>query len=220
MIISGYDTKLSRVSSDDIELVRHWRNSDVVRAFMEKQEYITPEMQRQWFLSIDNEKNNYYIIYDRNVKIGLIYGAMIDWDKRETTNGGIFIGNPDYWETSIPITATFLLMDISFILGLERTFIKIIKTNTRAIKFNTSIGFELLHDQEGIYNQKYVLTRDSYEKNTRKLREKLWKIFSDKITITITDPDHIVSKMALREYEQQPEEIKRRVEIRIVSNHL
>ncbi len=60
MIIKGFAVTLSRLTIDDIELVRQWRNSETVRQFMEFREEITPEMQIKWFKSIDNEINNYY----------------------------------------------------------------------------------------------------------------------------------------------------------------
>lgn len=219
MIIKGYGTKLSRLTHNDIEMVRNWRNSETVRPFMEFQEHITTEMQEKWFASIDNEAHNYYIIFDGDEKIGLIYGSYINWVKKETSNGGIFISNPEYWQTAIPLTATFLLMDISFMLGLERTFIKVLKTNKNAIQFNNNVGYEILEGQENILNQKYVLTQETYEKKTKNIREKLKKIYTDKIEIIINNPTHVVSKMALESYKTQPEEIKNRVSLSIDINY-
>lgn len=182
---------------------------------MEYREEITPEMQLKWFESIDNESNNYYIIREGSQKIGLIYGANIDWEKMETGNGGIFIANEEYWNTNIPIASTLLLMEISFMLGLKRTFIKVMRDNQKAIEFNQGFGYQLLDGQEGIINQKYVLTPDSYKKSTQKLREILEKLYSNKIEIIIQDAHSRVSALAIDEYKKRYHEVKDRVKMYI-----
>jgi UDP-4-amino-4,6-dideoxy-N-acetyl-beta-L-altrosamine N-acetyltransferase len=219
MIISGYSVVLSRLTIADIETVRKWRNSDLIRQFMEFREEITEEMQQKWFHSIDNINNNYYIIHDGENKIGLIYGAEIDWTAGITHNGGIFIAEDEYWNTYFPLSATLLLMEISFILGLKQVYVKILKDNYKAIQFNTNIGFKILPDQEKENNQKYVLTLESYEEKTLKLRQLLKKVYTDKITIIINHPDDHVSKKAIEDYKIQPEHIKNRVEFIINENY-
>ncbi len=213
MIIKGYAVTLSRLTVADIEQVRQWRNSEKVRQFMEFREEITSEMQEKWFASIDNEFNNYYIIHDGETKIGLIYGAEIDWDKGITQNGGIFIYDESYWNTYFPLSATLLLMEISFILGMKEAYIKVLHDNEKAIQFNTNIGFVKLPGQEGILNQRYVLTKESYDLKTEKLRQLIEKVYSDSISVIITQPEHIVSKRAIEEYKLQSEKVKQRVKL-------
>jgi UDP-4-amino-4,6-dideoxy-N-acetyl-beta-L-altrosamine N-acetyltransferase len=218
MIIKGFAVTLSRLTIDDIELVRQWRNSETVRQFMEFREEITPEMQIKWFKSIDNEINNYYIIHDGNKKIGLIYGAEIDWEKGITGNGGIFISDESYWNTYFPLSATLLLMEISFILGMKAAYIKVLRDNEKAIQFNTNIGFELMENQNDVVNQQYILTKKSYDLKTEKIRQLIEKVYSNAITIIINDPTHIVSKRALRDYENQSSEVKKRVTMIVDQN--
>ncbi len=213
MIIKGFAVTLSRLTIDDIELVRQWRNSETVRQFMEFREEITPEMQIKWFKSIDNEINNYYIIHDGNKKIGLIYGAEIDWEKGITGNGGIFISDESYWNTYFPLSATLLLLEISFLLGMNVSYIKVLKTNEKAVQFNTNIGFVKLPNQDHIINQRYVLTKASYDNKTEKLRQLIEKVYSNTITIIINDKNHIVSKKAIEEYSRQTDMVKNRVKM-------
>lgn len=171
---------------EDIELVRRHRNSDPIRNTMEYREEITPAMQEKWFHSINNLQNNYFVIVHKGEKIGLISGAGIDWQKKETANGGIFIWDPSSLKTSIPLRASLLLTDLSFILGLERTYIKVLKDNDTAISYNTGMGYELLPGQENITNQTYVLTAASYREKTQKLRKVLHGE-NEKIDVCITD---------------------------------
>ena len=175
MIIKGYGIELKRLTIHDIELVRLHRNSDAINQFMEYRQHITPQMQLNWFHSINNKQNNYFIITCGADKIGLINGAQIDWEKKETANGGIFIWNQEYIKTTIPICASFLLTDVSFILGLKKTYIKVLRDNDLAISYNKDMGYELLPGQENILNQQYVLTEENYNAKTQKLREMLIK---------------------------------------------
>ncbi|MGB3591798.1 MAG: hypothetical protein WBA16_08975 [Nonlabens sp.] len=176
MQIDGYRIILKRLSIDDIELVRYWRNSDLINQFMEHREYINSVDQIEWFESIDNTTNNFFVIYIEDKKIGLIYGADIDWELQQTGNAGIFIWATSYWETSIPLRASILLTDTSLLLGLKKTYIKILRSNGPAIHYNTQLGYSLLPDQEDIVNQNYVLTAPAYRKARMDLQKMLPEI--------------------------------------------
>ena len=213
MIISGYDIELARLRHGDIELVRNWRNSAHINRFMEYREYITPEMQKKWFRSIDNIHNNYFIIITKGEKIGLINGSQIDWQKKETLNGGIFIWKDEYWDTLIPLFSSILLTDISFLIGLERTFIKILRNNPKAIQFNKQLGYEILDGQQEFENQQYVLTKENYYKKTEKVRKALDKLSSQKYSIRITDKENESSKWIIEQYERSSEENKKLIKL-------
>ena len=73
-----YGITLTRLREDDIELVRKWRNSPGIQQYMEYREFITEEMQKKWFESINNLQNFYFIIEYENKKIGLINTSNID----------------------------------------------------------------------------------------------------------------------------------------------
>src|SRR5688500_15436764 len=139
--VTGYGIKLKRLSIEDIELVRYWRNSDTIRKFMEYREEITPEMQLKWFKSIDNHNNFFFLISVNHSYIGLINGANTDWDEGITHSGGIFIWDEKFWATEIPFNTSVLLSDISFVFGLKKIKAKILSDNTRSIDFNQKLGF-------------------------------------------------------------------------------
>lgn len=216
MTISGYDIELIRLTHDDIELVRNWRNSAHIKRFMEYREHITPEMQEKWFHSIDNIHNNYFIIITKGEKIGLINGSQIDWEKKETRNGGIFIWNLAYWNTLIPLFSSILLTDISFILGLEYTYIKILRNNEKAIQFNKQLGYEILNDQENLENQQYVLTREHYFEKTQRLRKTLQRLSTENYQITITDENNPLSKFYIDKLKQLSEDDKKQFQLTIL----
>ena len=193
MIISGYNIKLHRLKTeDDIELLRKWRNTTHINQFMEFREIITKEQQSVWFQSINNINNNYMIIEYEGKKIGLINGAGIDWDKKTTASGGIFIWDESYWMTKAPISASILMTDMSSIYGLEKTYIKILKDNKNAIEFNKYLGYEILIDQKKSTNQHYVLQQNKYELRRKKIFKTLLpEFYLNKVNITFDLDDKV-----------------------------
>ncbi|MFI5202922.1 MAG: GNAT family N-acetyltransferase [Flavobacteriales bacterium] len=173
--VTGYGIKLKRLSIEDIELVRYWRNSESIRKFMEYREEITPEMQLKWFTSIDNQSNFFFLISVDHKYIGLINGANTDWNEGITNSGGIFIWDEKFWATEIPFNTSVLLSDISFVFGLKKIKAKILSDNLRSIDFNKKLGFVKLPEQENLYNQLYELTPDNFRNATKPIREILEK---------------------------------------------
>lgn len=81
IIIRDYGVELHQLTEDKIELVRNWRNSDKISRYMEYREYITIEMQKQWFTKINQSDNQFYfIIMVDGKEIGLINIKNVDWD--------------------------------------------------------------------------------------------------------------------------------------------
>ncbi len=205
MIVKGYGIELERLQKGDLELVRNWRNADHVKRYMEFRETITPEMQEKWFSSIDTIYHNYFIILVNKEKIGLIYGSNIDWEKNETGNGGIFIWDINYQKTTIPLRASLLLTDLSFLLGFERTFAKVLKDNVQAISYNLNLGYELMPGQENNYNQQYLLQKENYFTKTEKLRRTLKKGSPEPVSVMITDRTHPASAQMIKRYSELTE---------------
>lgn len=191
MILEGYNIRLIRLTKDDIELVRYWRNSESIRKFMNYREIITKEMQEQWFTSVDNIYNNYMIIEYKNEKIGLINGAEINWEEKVTGNGGIFLWNLNYTEAAL--CASLLLTDASFILGFKETYIKNLKTNLKAIEYNLSLGYKQLPDDDDVF-YKFVLTEDNYKMKTDKLKKALFTSEEQFLRFHFNDMSHPVTK--------------------------
>jgi UDP-4-amino-4,6-dideoxy-N-acetyl-beta-L-altrosamine N-acetyltransferase len=169
MRLAKYGITLSRLGENDIELIRQWRNSPQINQFMEYRGNITPEMQREWFRSVDNFNNFYFIIEYQGKKIGLINSSLIEWDT-VSSEGGIFLWDEQYYETFVPVWASLCLLETSyFVLGAGRSVIKTLKDNERAKKLNIHLGYELMEGQEEVYNQSYLLTRESFTRHAHKL---------------------------------------------------
>ena len=177
MKLVRYGLTLKRLTEDDLELLRGWRNSDKVNRYMEYREYITPEMQKEWFNSINNPDNFYYIIIYNGEKIGMINEKGFDRSGSKTSESGLFLASEKYKNSFVPVFASLILLEISFFfLGGKDSYIRILKDNISSISYNTRLGYRLCENQEDIENQKYVLTRESFIQNTLKVRRAALKV--------------------------------------------
>jgi len=164
MILEKYGVILKRLTHDKIEMVRNWRNDPKISKYMEFREYITPEMQEEWFQRINNDNNFFFIIEHAGKEIGLVNAKDIDYEQK-TVEGGIFIYDDDYLNSDIPFRASLCSSDFAFeTLNLERVIIHVLSDNKRAIKYNLMLGFERQPNQENIHNQLYFMTKENYLK--------------------------------------------------------
>jgi RimJ/RimL family protein N-acetyltransferase len=172
LTLQQYGVTLQRLTEEDIELVRYWRNQADIANYMEYRNYITEEAQKIWFKKINNSRNYYFIIIYEEKKIGLInvkeYNPTAGYGE-----GGIFIWNKDYIETPAAVYATLCLLNFIFIeldiANISRA--RILRNNPRAIYYNKLIGYKLLPGQEDVENQLYELTREDYLKFGSKLNK-------------------------------------------------
>lgn len=215
MIVEAYGIKLKRLTEEELELVRTHRNSEAIRNTMEYRETITREMQQKWFHSIDNEHNNYMLIYVDERAIGLISGTHIDWKNGITGNGGIFIWEQEFIETVYPARAAVLMTDIGFYLGMKKNYVKILSDNLKSISFNASLGYELLPGQNEIYNRQYELTSEKYFPSIQKLRSILG--VDGIIHITLDDAAHPASTRIAETFKNVSEETKQKMSLTIIS---
>ncbi len=163
-----YGITLSRITIDDIELIRQWRNDPIVSCHMIYRDHITPEQQIKWFHSINNNQNSYYLIIYKNEKIGLINNKNIE-TKDSSSEAGIFIWNDTY--DFAPLLASVLLCEIGFyIMKGGDSFAKVLKKNTRAIEYNTIIGYDVIENKPKSKQIKIKLTKENFRNRTEKLR--------------------------------------------------
>jgi len=169
MELNSYGIRLKRLAYEDIEMLRLWRNSEFVNQYMEFRGHITIEMQKKWFSNLDSDKDFYFVIYSNDYPIGLTeIKNIIDG----VGNLGIFIA--DEVSLKIPMLTykvIFTIIDFSlYKLNLVKIKASILKNNIRAIRFNESLGFKLLDDQEEIKNKIYELDEKTYDQRSKKIK--------------------------------------------------
>lgn len=141
--ISKYGVTFRRLSLDTLEMLRQWRNSDEVRLYMQYQKIISPEEQLQWFDTINNDRNYYFVAYTNEEPFGLYNVKDID-PSTKSGEAGVFLKNSTFWEGDIALRGSFLLADICFhTLGLEQLTATVLKDNKKAVTYNKQLGFKI-----------------------------------------------------------------------------
>src|SRR5215469_8031030 len=104
--IEKYGLTLIRLKEEHLEMVRKWRNSDYVRNKMIFREYITPEMQLEWFRKINNDSNYYFIVEYQNKQVGLVNIKDIADGVGES---GFFLAKQVYEDTEITAIQSIIM---------------------------------------------------------------------------------------------------------------
>jgi len=174
--IEKYGVILQRLTKEDIELVRNWRNDPKISKHMSFRSYITSEMQEAWFESINSSGVDFYFIIQHGEdKVGLANIKNVSWSDK-TGESGIFIYDDSYSNSLFPFRSSSALLDFAFYeLELNALVCHILKNNYRAIRYNQKFGFTIGCGQSEIQNQKYILTKQSYETNMIFVRQFLLK---------------------------------------------
>lgn len=170
MIAEQYGIKYKRITQQDIETLRYWRNQPFIRETMQFREYITPAMQRAWFDKINNKFNFYFIIEHENKKIGLINCKDAEPDSN-IAEGGIFIWDKSYWGTPIPALASLTMLQAVFDVFKtgEASVATVACTNKVALDFNLMLGYEIKEKTSDGNYYKLYLSKDKYNDYCRKL---------------------------------------------------
>ncbi len=171
MILDFFGIQLQRISQDDIEMLRIWRNDSKIVSHMFFTEYITPEMQMQWFHSL-KVCDFYFLIMYKNQAIGLINLSQENLEEK-SAYAGLFIYEEKYLGSPIPILASVLLLKFAF----EERNLQVVKAkvqnqNLHAISYNQELGFQRVSDFE------WQLNIANYHQKTVPLIIKLNKLFA------------------------------------------
>jgi len=176
MILRRFGLELIRLTLEDLELLRNWRNDSEISRFMIFRGHITPEEQQEWFRRIDPKNDYYFIISVNGTKIGLADVKKINW-KEKSTEGGLFV-LPQYRQTDIPFRASLSGNDFAFFeLGLNFFLARVLKGNVRALRYNRGLGYVVVSDNPDEDFITMKLTRDAYLSKTDHLRRYLQKIY-------------------------------------------
>lgn len=171
-VATRYGVTLARLQEDDIEIVRSWRNDPEISQFMVFRDHITPEMQVAWFRSIDPLRDFYFVVEVDGEKAGLIDVKRISWETRSGDAGSFY--QKRFHNSIVPFQGSFSGLEFVFDeLRLDYLEARTLKDNRRAIRFNTSLGYELQPGQDDVENQLYICTRESFERKTLHLRKAL-----------------------------------------------
>ncbi len=171
MKFTRYGISISLLTDADIEMVRQWRNDPVVVRNYQYREYITPEMQAEWFKTINNINNLYCIIEYKGEKVGVVNLKNIDWEKMKFETG-IFIPYEKYHNSPLPAMISLITTEIPFrLLNWNIGYAHVLKENKPTQTFIKQLGYELASGQEDKENQEYFITSENFEKKAGRIRK-------------------------------------------------
>jgi hypothetical protein len=169
MKICKYGITLNRLRKEDLEFVREKRNSERIDSADDFHDDITPEMQLEWYDSINNAENFYYLIEYKGAKIGMLNNKKLDW-KARTSESSLFLWDESLPDSIVPTLASLCLIEIAFYyLNWNVCYIRIHSDNHKAIKNAGLLGYELTEGKETVENHLYYLTRELFEKKAMKI---------------------------------------------------
>jgi len=169
MKICKYGITLNRLRKEDLEFVREKRNSERNGSNVDFHDEITPEMQLEWYDSINNAENFYYIIEYKGAKIGMLNNKKIDW-KARTSESSLFLWDKSLGDTIVPTLVSLCLIETAFYyLNWNVCYIRIHSDNHKAIENAGILGYELTEGKETVENHLYYLTRELFETKAKKI---------------------------------------------------
>jgi UDP-4-amino-4,6-dideoxy-N-acetyl-beta-L-altrosamine N-acetyltransferase len=191
MQINRYGIALKRLSASDIELVRQWRNDPKIAQHMFYKVAITPEQQRDWFLSVNNVANFFFLIQHHQQPVGLINISSIDWDKG-TAYTGLFIYDDHCLSSDVPVMASLAMLDTFFLVfGLQKVYAKVKGDNQVAHQYNTTLGFSRTKKIELGQGYEYELSQENYLVKAQNLRQAAVRLKGNQTTIEFHQQDEV-----------------------------
>jgi len=159
--------RFDSIDKHNLETVRQWRNLDIVRLAMIYREPITPEKQQEWFQTIQNIHNIYFVSHYNGEAIGVNNLKNICYEKN-IAEGGVFVGNEKYLHSEMAVVAAFYLSYFAFhALGLNTIYAKVVAENTRAESYSNDLGFTLIKTESNI--QWWQMTKEDFQKKSPKI---------------------------------------------------
>lgn len=139
---------LKPLCEEDIEHIRVWRNDADHSKYLRKIGEITPEMQKNWFLSyLKNQDEIIFGIHEQQ-DLNRVVGSLSLYnfsDNGRAEIGKILIGDPAAHGRGIGRLSLIIALKIAFeLLGIHEVFASVHQENTAARNNDLRIGFKIV----------------------------------------------------------------------------
>jgi diamine N-acetyltransferase len=146
-IINTSRLRLRQLESNDLEIIRGWRNHESIRKWFFSSGSISSGQQISWYKSyLDKEADIMFIaeeVMDINEPIGTVALYKVDMLKRDAEFGRLVIGNLKARGRGIGRECLEAVCGFGFKeLGLEKIYLEVFKDNTEAVKLYEKAGFK------------------------------------------------------------------------------
>lgn len=144
------DIQLKPLQKENLELVRSWRNSPEVSAYMYTDRFISQEEQEAWFDKISNDNTSrYWIIEYEGKKLGLASLTNIS-KSLNSCYWAFYLGDTSVRGGGIGAKVEYQVMSYVFEeLKLNKLRCEVFAFNEKVIKMHEKFGFR----REGYYRQ-------------------------------------------------------------------
>lgn len=136
------DITLRKLSFEDIELVRNWRNSPDVAPYMYNEAHISEEQQKKWFEKVSIDSSSvYWIIEYEGKKLGLASLTGID-RTLSSCYWAFYLGDLSIRGGGIGAKIEYNVLEYVFNeLKLNKLRCEVFITNDKVIKMHEKFGF-------------------------------------------------------------------------------
>lgn len=151
------DITLKKLTIDDIEIVRKWRNSKEVSSYMYNENYISEEQQIKWYENINWNNSIYWIIEYNGKKLGLASINSID-RALQSCYWAFYLGDTSVRGVGIGGKVEYNVLKYVFEeLNLNKLRCEVFVSNDKVIKMHEKFGFrrEAYYREHCKKNQKY-----------------------------------------------------------------
>lgn len=215
MRITRYGIVLERLKADKIELVRQWRNDRKISRFMFYKGEITPTMQQEWFDSMDNEQNFFFLIYYHSEAVGLINISSIDWENK-TAYTGLFIYDDKFLDTDVPVSASLAMLDVFFLLfDIQSVYAKVKGNNQVAHRYNISLGFSRTKKIEFGLGYEYLLQKEIYLLEASRLRNAAVHLKGNQTVIEL-NRENETDAWIMEKLDKAPKHVLQHLEVKFI----
>ena len=185
-----FGVTLERLQHKHLELVRQWRNSDLVRPNMRFRELIFPAEEVRWFEGLGPKTNWYFAAATGEVPFALFHVRDIDWAKGLGEAGG-FVGDKMSLGRPEAARATLALMDFAFFVLQLRSLQVHYSPRVRKIAlFNQQLGYQIDQlEADGFVCSS--VTADRYLQCAAPFRKAALRRYG--VTAAVHDPDPLLA---------------------------
>ncbi|MDA9120723.1 GNAT family N-acetyltransferase [Flavobacteriales bacterium] len=150
MRITHGNMMLRSLEKEHLELVRNWRNDQLVNEHLLNREYISQEAQQQWFQKARTDNCLYFIIEESKQPVGLLYASKISIEKRSFW-GNVMMGNQLLKDSWASVKAVLLLCDFMLVHCNFKLIYSVVNKNNRpALAMNRRLGFIPYREADGL----------------------------------------------------------------------
>lgn len=160
MELSNYGITLREVDQSDLELLRNWRNSDEISKYMLSREYISEEMQRNWYASCKARGDLNFVICFEGRDIGFLGLKVVNKDSN-IYNPGIYFSELEGRNSFLPYLVHLCFFEYIYKRNPSVVMVtQILRMNKRALRFALSCGYQKTRDLQDEDTIEVTLTRE------------------------------------------------------------